>query len=215
MSRSNTGQSRTLPPTLLLSDGGVASLVAAASLAEEAARSGVDSARIHVLSSNLTGIPASSRDPGVAKHASIFSFDLVSASDPDAGPGGPAAIGRSVTLLRACELAIRLACSRVVWPIQTPRRGSSKPDVDVIADVLDRCLLVSRLATLDADPTVGEIRIETPYVDLSDAQMADLAQDLGVPLSACWWTSGDASLTPQGRAEADRWSDLLPMPAGV
>lgn len=204
------------PRTLLLSDGGLASLVAAASLAEEVARSASgpgDPTPIHVRSSGLSGISAAFRNPAVQRHATVFGFHLTEDGDADTGSGGPAAMARSMNLLRACEFAGRLGCTRVLWPVQIPRRLSSQADTLRIADVLDRTLLVSRLATLDVADDLGEIHIETPYVDLADEQLADLARDFAVPHGTCWWAAEEASLTPQGRAEIDRWSDLLQLTA--
>ena len=48
-------------------------------------------------------------------------------------------------------------------------------DLDQIAQITDRAGLVSRLVAIDADVhSVPSIRIETPYADFSDRQIADL-----------------------------------------
>lgn len=94
-------------------------------------------------------------------------------------------------LLDACALCRREGCARVVWPVWCAG------DIDDIALALDRARLVSTLASLDARR--GGIAIDTPVLDLTEPQLADLAIDLGVPTERAWLTDED----PQ------RWMDAL------
>jgi hypothetical protein len=81
-------------------------------------------------------------------------------------------------LLDACSLARANRCTRVVWPIFCAAQ------VDPIAIALDRARLVSTLAALDARPK--GLPIDTPVLDLTEGQLADLAIDVGVPSQPGW-----------------------------
>lgn len=117
--------------------------------------------------------------------------------------------GQSAALLTVAQQAGSLGIRRVVWAVQYPLLGV-EPDLDRIAATVDRCLLISRLVSLDLwdhpNPAVPEVRIETPLVDLSDAQIADLALDLGVPIASAWWMEGVGA---PAQAEQKRWLPLL------
>lgn len=103
---------------------------------------------------------------------------------PGDGLSGPAI---SRMLLAAAEEAVRGGVSRIIWPIHLGGTGGagSLGDVDQIAAAFDRALLVSRLAGLDAGPE--GLTIETPYLDMSDEQIADLIADCDAPVEAAWW----------------------------
>lgn len=99
----------------------------------------------------------------------------------------------SFILLEAMEAARREGCRQVLWPVQL----GNEP-VDVVAAKVDKALLLSRASACDfPDTAESGVRIETPYADLTDAQMALLARDLGVSVRQCWWWGmsgdGDAS----------------------
>jgi 7-cyano-7-deazaguanine synthase in queuosine biosynthesis len=113
---------------------------------------------------------------------------------PAASHSAPAealCIGARTTamLVSAAIEAASLGLSRVIWPVH----AGAAPEVDtsVLADVCDRALMVGQLVGQDlmrvADAGVLGIRIETPYADLTDAELMDLALDMDVPLGACWW----------------------------
>lgn len=91
------------------------------------------------------------------------------------------------------------------------------PSVENLARELDRCLLVSRLVTLDAaEHGVGVFEVQTPLMDLSDAQVAELALDLDVPIWRAWWWEAaagkrakDPALAERATALRDRWCGAL------
>jgi len=92
---------------------------------------------------------------------------------------GAPAEAETLLLVRACTLAAELGLARVIWPVR-------RPDLDDAARAYDRALLVARLAGLDApDETAPEIVIDAPYLDLTDEQIAELADDIAAPLDAC------------------------------
>lgn len=140
-------------------------------------------------------------------------------------PGPPevtAALAQTGTLLAAGLAAIQLGLSRAIWPIhhgqaptppstsaRTARVGAPPADLAVgpVAASFDRALLVSRLLSTDAGAislaaaAAGGVRIETPYLELSTEQLADLAMDMDVPtallsrvgVAPAGWGAGGAS----------------------
>lgn len=48
-------------------------------------------------------------------------------------------------------------------------------------------MLAAQLASVDAGRASMGVTIGLPYVDFTDKQMIEVALDLGVPMSACWW----------------------------
>lgn len=89
-------------------------------------------------------------------------------------------------LTDAAYAAMESGIKRVVWPIRIPENHPDR--INAIGDVLDRALLISRLVTLDADRSAApEIIIETPFVDLSDRHIGELAIDMSLPISSAWW----------------------------
>lgn len=106
-------------------------------------------------------------------------------------------------LTDAAYFAMQLGFRRLVWPIRIPE---DHPDrISAIGTAIDRAMLVSRLVSLDATTeTAPGIQIETPFVDLSDAQMLDLVADLALPLETCWWAN--ARTLPYAQQRAQSWN---------
>lgn len=114
--------------------------------------------------------------------------------------------GQTRLLVHAALLALETGCDTVIWPIQLGEdlRGAD-PSVDRVARAIDRAMLIARLAGLDADLATG-IDIQTPFVDLSERQIAELVMDIEAPLAACWWWGGTS---PAALAAHDRWGTIL------
>jgi len=115
----------------------------------------------------------------------------------------------TLALLAAVEVAGKCGCRRVVWPVQFASDHDTLPgQLERIAAAIDRALLVSRLSLLDGP---DEIAIETPLVDLTDGQAADLVVDLDAPAYLCWWwrrlsePNAEAEAAPERR----RWLTAL------
>ncbi len=115
-------------------------------------------------------------------------------------PAGPAI---TAMLLAAGAEALKRGLSRVVWPVQLGGTGDERDHdaaLTAIADATDRASAAARLLSIDG----GEngLVIQTPYVDFTDTQLADLAADVDLPLNACW-------LGRPGGAERLRWEKAL------
>lgn len=227
-SRSSTAKA------LVISDGSLAALVATAMVSEEAA-SGASATP-----TDLPGIvwpvvaswvhaaelwPACERAAG--SQADLYGLGFM---PPDHARRTtsehlaqlPAGQAETTVLLQAAYLAAQQGCRRVLWPIQCrPDVGTGDLDLDTVSRAIDRAVLAGRIASLDLDRPewagcgVPEVRIETPFVDLTDDQLADLSRDLEVPVETCWWWGGSRGALPLGEHEASRWMPLVRTAAGV
>lgn len=109
-------------------------------------------------------------------------------------------------LTEAAYLAARSGIKRVIWPVRVA--SDSIDRVAEIGSAIDRALLISRLVTLDSTTeTAPEVVIETPFVDLTDNQVQDLARDMAVPIDTCWWAQGKTLEIAQPYRV--RWAELL------
>ncbi|TVQ30082.1 MAG: hypothetical protein EA376_14075 [Phycisphaeraceae bacterium] len=144
--------------------------------------------------------PRSPRIEAVRRHADLLGFPapLEAAEHPQP----PLAIPRM--LLAAASEAGRRGCPRVIWPIH---HGD---DLDDMARAADQAALLTHLARLEGDsPAHTPVSIHTPFLDLTDDQLIDLARDLDLPAEACWWCERES---PEPCARCDscrRWSPLL------
>jgi len=181
--------------SLIISDGGLAGLVGATIASQESAPGTIWLA------------PAGddnddARTNAVAVQASVL--DLGVTHDDPSHPGD-----ETTMLLSAARAALGAGLDRVIWAIHLGGHDPDAwPDLDELATRMDKALLCGRLASLEASTQIG-VSIETPLIDLTDRQLADLAADLAAPIETCWWWSiGTAGLGPAG-VEHDRFKPLL------
>lgn len=204
---------------IVLCDGDLPSLVAL-SLAQDAL-GGLGSCGVlsgPVASSNAEGISARIRSLAEAQAAECLDFPAVAPSSLGTGHR------RTRYLAEAAHQAISNGFTTLVCPWQAEtfdpeksRDANEFPSVESLARELDRALLVSRLITLDAaEHGVGVFEVQTPLMDLSDAQVAEMALDLDVPIWRAWWweaTSGkrakDQALGDRANACRNRWCGAL------
>ncbi len=188
---------------MILHDGGLASLVATIVESERAAAS--KSMAPPVLWCDASGPMAEA----VRRQAGVYGLEVVEGRPYPVEVTGE---GERLTLrlLAAGFDSARLGCTRVVWPVQLGGAEGDGPDLDDLACHVDRALLVSRLIGLEAR-THGSpgIEISTPLLDISDAQLADLAMDMAAPVQACWWYEAGMRGEEPARAELDRWTPRL------
>ncbi|MCW5776936.1 MAG: hypothetical protein KIS87_10900 [Phycisphaeraceae bacterium] len=187
--------------SVVLSDGGLASLVAAAAEVEGALATGDSSAPMPA----LVEWPGLDRAGSASVRRQAEALGLMVRELPETSAIESAGGREAAALLQAAYLAMASGCGRVVWPVQfTTASPEGDCDLEREAIAVDRALLVSRLATLDAGCFgLPELRVETPLVGMTDHQVAELALDLGVPVECCaWWEAGR-------RAERERWTSAL------
>lgn len=205
--------------TLVMLDGDLPGLLAFASASEEAAldgragrdgRSGDEGGVVCVFDASVVGNHDASGQARLAAakaQAGAFGGLLVRpAWAPDTATLSQG-LAMSAALLSAIAEAERRGIGRVVWPIWPGDEAS----LDAIGAAIDRAELSARIANLSRPASAAEgLSIETPYVDLSRAQMADLAVDLAAPVVECWWAR-HASLADAADAAAARqaWETAL------
>ncbi|MDX2148017.1 MAG: hypothetical protein SFZ23_10890 [Planctomycetota bacterium] len=195
-----------LPPrTLIVSDGGLVGLLACA-----LAREGVlayDGPEPQRLSMPLLWIPrfrcslgtGALRAAALERHAELLAltparseFEVEAESLLGEAPASEAediaherapSLAGARALLDACQDAGVLECSRVVWAC-TATDHEGRVRSDALARVLNRALLVARLAGVEG----VTLDVHTPVADLAMSRVADLVQDLGVPVEEAWWS---------------------------
>lgn len=197
---------------LVMVDGDLPSVVAAANARETALRAGA-APRGPALWPALD--PADPRHDAVRALAHALGLDLLPRRSTSVRmPGVP--ISPSLLLFDACTDAAVDGRSEVLWPAKLPPGAAHAPDglpdLDLISRAVDRALLVTRLMALDAGlHGQPSLHVEAPFVDLTDRQLADLAVDLAAPVHRCWWWGGGGGGggTPEALAQRDRWMPAL------
>lgn len=99
-------------------------------------------------------------------------------------------------LLRAGAAALQENAGRIVWPLQLGLAahldaGEAEVLISAMSDAADRALLCSRLLAIESESLrgdgnmradAGRFLIQTPYLELTDSQIVELALDLDIPL---------------------------------
>lgn len=202
------------PRALILADANLASLLACACAAEELSAlddAAANAARPIVMPFRLAEALTQVHIDAVAVQTRHYALTECPADRrPASATASSASEGEreSVAMLSACHLAASLGCTRVIWPVSAA--ASDSIDLDRLAAIADRALVVSRLASLDTPP-LG-VTIEAPYAELTDRQIADLALDIGAALETCWWwkaTNTRGNANKFGASEHARWTEAL------
>jgi hypothetical protein len=194
--------------TLILSDAGPASLLACACIRESIAlgQVGKGLAEAPTDAAVLPFPPVRPALQAIARQCELFTLPVLSPTAA-AEPAAPSPEAESHHLLSATHLAARNGFTTVLWPASAAAGDSL--DLDRIAQITDRALLVSRLVAIDADSHgAPSIRIETPYADLTDRQIADLIADMELPIESCWWWGAEA-IDALADRESRRWKSAL------
>jgi hypothetical protein len=199
---------------LILTDADVESLLASAMAAEQQSLTAADPSVLlpawwDVADDDLD-LLISAIDPAVLNQARMLGLNAqpqhaLYPPDEDTRSGPQLGQLQSRILTEAAYLALSVGIKKVVWPIRIP---TDHPDrIQAIGDTIDRAMLIARLVTLDATTdTAPEVSIDTPFVDLNDDQIFELARDMPVPLETCWWNAAPTLAAAQQR-KAD-WNAL-------
>jgi hypothetical protein len=194
--------------TLILSDAGPASLLACACIHEAIAlgQAGKGLSDTPTEAAVLPFPPSQPRLVAIARQCDLFALPILSPTQP-ADPAAPSPEAESHHLLSATHLAARQGFDTVLWPASAAAGESL--DLDRIAQIADRAILISRLVCIDATSHgVPSIRVQTPYADFTDRQIADLIADMELPIETCWW-HGAESIDALAQREARRWEAAM------
>ena len=156
---------------------------------------------------------ADRRRAAVEEHGEVFGVrqivvEPLPALDTGGGGAGKAAeaagqlegLAQAGLLLQAAAAARRLACPRIIWPHQVG------PDPEAVGPAVERASLVSALAEIGGEQPAGaELVIDLPLVDLTDAQLADLAEDGGAPMHGFWPCAAGGDVPCGACAGCRRW----------
>lgn len=191
--------------SLVLGDGGLESLLVCAWVREKLATQAATATGSPVLlpwTERLT----EAKVEAVISMASSFGLRLVESLPEPPVKFAPAGV-RELThrLLAATYHAAFMGCDEVIWPVCTG--VGERIDLEQAAAAEDAAWLVSRLVGLSAsEHGVPSIRVSTPFVQCSPAQVAELILDMDLDPAACWWWSGadDAA-----KLERERWLAVL------
>lgn len=207
---------------MIISDGGVAALVACVAAREAIASSVSSSADGEQAepAKPIVWMPAfpkaslAARRHAVARQCEALDLELLPHEVGEAAQETTAGERASRMLVSAAYAALHRGCNRVVWPVHFDENGQA--DLTAVADALDRALLVTRLVALDAG---GLLRVDVPFADFTDRQVAELVIDMDVPVKTCWWWHAQSARTGPGatvveageefRAEHRRWTTVL------
>lgn len=178
-------------PILIIHDGGLPALVACLMVPDF---SDVI-AWVPPAGSSLRGVGADhiAQSAFVRQQADLLGFGRVltpaGPGETDADAGAHRVFEQPRTLLRAAADATALGCRRWVWPIVAGDRAQDLLEFSERAALINRLLWLAEAArTTDPGAAPSPPRLETPFIDLTPAQVADAARDLDAPLAACWWT---------------------------
>lgn len=105
----------------------------------------------------------------------------------------------SKLLLLAAESAVGLGCRKLVWPIHLGESGYA-----VLARATELQGLLGHLFDL-AEGTTAGLRLEMPFIDLTDARLIDLAARADAPIRASWWCVHEAKEPCGGCDGCRRW----------
>lgn len=199
------------PSAIIISDGGLPAVVAAAIEAERSI-SGIGGPPPALMPWPTDPVLATGQFTAAGSHARFFRLALLEAPRLCAADiAGSAGLVETLALLGAIEVARAVGAARIVWPVQYHADDTTIADrLDQIAAAADRALLASRLSLLDFRE---EIRVETPLVDLTDRQVADLVVDLDAPAYLSWWWRRHTDPAAETLAGAERRAWLLALRA--
>lgn len=131
---------------------------------------------------HVPGETAERRQQMAQRHAEVFGAARLIITDlktaPVPGPDAPPWWVESAVLLHAMAVAERLQCPRIIWPRQIG------DDFERLAPVIDRATLISGLQPGERGQEAAII--ELPLLDLTEAQVVELADDAGADLSLHW-----------------------------
>jgi hypothetical protein len=199
---------------LVLSDGGLESLLGCAWVREQLTVAGVaiggDKPPILL---PWTDQLNEAKVEAIISHASMFGLKLVESLAELPLAFAPAGDEETThRLLAAADLAARSGCGDVIWPISAGGNAGGV-DVELAAKIEDVAWLVSRLGSIHAmSRGAPSVRIQTPFLMMTCQQVAELVLDMDLDPSTCWWWHRGpkkAAADQTGNQEREKWLPCL------
>ncbi|HYF15051.1 MAG TPA: hypothetical protein VD971_08290 [Phycisphaerales bacterium] len=197
------------PKTLILSDAGLPSVVACVAAREAAIGAGCDAGaiadRVVAAPFALSTQSALLQRRAVVAQAEATGVGALKETPPLASVNAHASADEreGIELLGALLAAAHAGFRRVVWPASAG--AGESVDIDRLSQIADRALCAARYASVCAADDGAGVELETPYAELSDRQLAELALDMGCPVDTCWWALASGGQDDPVKAERQRW----------
>lgn len=167
--------------TIILSNGGLRSLVAMAVIHSEADQNG-SMLLLHMSTRQSTATVGLDHIRQQAEHFGIQQVIQIDLSQwSSVSPTSP--LTRSQLLLTGLSYAATTTAKRLVWPAQVDA------DFDAVATLTEQAMLTQHLAQLDQLSSGAEATmptIETPLLEMTDQQLVELGGQLKVPWHLAW-----------------------------
>ncbi|MEM9294455.1 MAG: 7-cyano-7-deazaguanine synthase [Planctomycetota bacterium] len=169
------------PPVAIMTGGGIHGLVAAAVAVDQRERDTDSFVLIHV----ADGRPAGERRLEAVRKQAEQLGDLPLLVHTAAGLAPPTSestpnLTGPQRLLAAASLALSKGAQRLVWPVAVDG------DEDRAALAAEQALLCQHLVLATAPSDAGAFRIDTPLLEIDDAQLIQLGEELGVDWGSAW-----------------------------
>lgn len=192
---------------LILADGDVPALVAAAIEAEK--RVGATEGPAPVLWCCPIGPgPMTAQSEAVDRQARILGLDI-EAPTPALWTVRDHFEESLLTILaRATQIAGQRGLERIVWPAISPPSDDDYPSIAQMAAIVDVSEGLSRVIdAVSRYETSAErhLEIDIPFFDLADRQVADLFNDFALPATACWWDASSGGSGAEAAIASERW----------
>lgn len=191
---------------LIIADGDLPSLVALA--AARVAAKGWPSQGVEGLPPAAPAVVAiaptqDDRVRAIQEQARVLGMPTIDLSPAECA--GADWLAETALLLAACAAAAAAKRPTVVWPIQY--ESGDQINLDRVSKAVDRSIACARLVEIDSGlHGCHDLHIDTPLVDYTDRQIAELAVDLSVPVHLCWWWTGGGG---DGDRLRQRWMAVL------
>lgn len=186
------------PRTLLIDDGSLAGLAAVA-LSERPEHA--------ILWHPVSEAPGASRREEMAReHASIFKVEAFVEARVMGCPGEGMNIADAAMILAAAQAAHERQCRRIVWPLHVGEEfeGLSR----AYEMVLMLCQMID-FALCDGEHDPFESTLETPFLDLTDSNLVEVASKSHAPLWAARWCEGDRTEPCMKCESCQRWGEAF------
>ena len=102
-----------------------------------------------------------------------------------------------IVLFAAAE-ARKHRCGKLIWPTH------GNQDYNYISEALERKILLNHIIDLNNEG-LEKLTLDTPFLDLSDNEIVDIALRSDAPIKTAWWCDHDGDKNCGGCDQCNRW----------